>query len=99
MDVPLREAIENQPEAQAVCAQGGALNDGGGLIDLGAAVGGLVNISVGLDLVRAWRFGGRSIERFGEGKFEPVRAGTHLLNFERSVAGPNQPLQGKRFPA
>src|SRR4051812_19104 len=93
------ELIENQTHAATVRRYRRTTNHGHGLVDLGAAVTGLIDIGVSFRRVSFDLGGGFRVERLGKAELEAVGFDVHLENLKRRLPAPDEPLEGEGFPA
>lgn len=99
VDVALGEAVDFEAHLELVRGDGGGGDFRGDLIDLGAAVFGLVDIGPRIHGVGGGVAGGGGIDGAGEGEFEAVRPGAHVMDLEGHLAGPADALEGERLAA
>src|SRR5688572_22778728 len=99
MDMSLLQAIEEQAHRAFILADNCFFDSWLRAIDFRAAVAGLVNVGVGLDLVALEVFRGCRVDGLSEREFESIRFSAHLMDFKRNFAGPDQALKGEWFAA
>ena len=88
-----------ETHAAAVGSHGHRLDRRLGGIDLRRSVVGLVNIGEGAELVGLRLARGLAIHGFGEGEFKSIGLDVHFVDFERGLAAPVHPLEGKGLAA
>ena len=93
------EAVDGEADALFVWGNGGSGDLGGGLIDFGRAVAGLVDIGPGTHVVGGWVRCCIEIDGFGEGEFKAIGTGRHGVDFERCFAVPADALEGEGLGA
>ena len=92
VNVAFREGAQDETRAAAIGSHGDAGDRRLGLVDLRAAIAGLIDVGVRLQLERLRR-DTRGIDRLGEDEVEAVGLRFHLQNLERRGAGEDEALQ------
>ena len=99
MNVASLETFDLQMHGATVVGDVHTLDRRRRVVNFGAAVARLIDVSVRLHRVRTDVRCGHGVDRLRKRQFESVRSGLHFVNFKWDFASPDEPVERIRFAA